>query len=87
MGLKVNPYHGLIVGVVLFLVSFSGSSQVVDERVVVPANGYLEWQMQMYPGQALRAGAIVITDDPSEDIRGVLELLIMDEENFVLRVG
>ena len=82
MGLKVNPYHGLIVGAFLFLVSFSGSSQVVDERVVVPANGYLEWPVQVYPGQALRAGASGITGNQSHSVRGVLELLIMDDENF-----
>jgi hypothetical protein len=82
LSLKVNPYHGLIIGVFLYLLSLSGSSRVVDERVVVPANGYLEWSIQMYPGQALRAGASAITDDPSEIIYGVLELLIMDEEDF-----
>jgi len=82
LSLKVSPYLGLIIGIFLYLLSISGSSRVVDERVVVPANGYLEWSIQMYPSQALRAGASAITDDPSEIIRGVLELLIMDEENF-----
>ena len=82
LSLKVSPYLGLIIGIFLYLLSFSGSSRVVDERVVVPANSYIEWSIQMYPGQALRAGASAITDDPSEVIRGVLELLIMDEEDF-----
>ena len=64
------------------MLSFSGSSCVVDERVVVPANDYIDWSIQMYPGQALRAGASAITDDPLEIERYVLELVIMDEENF-----
>ena len=82
LGLKVNPYHGLAVGAFLFLVSFAGSTGIVDERVVVPANGYIEWPIEMYPCQALHAGASVITGNQSDDVRGVLELLIMDDESF-----
>jgi hypothetical protein len=82
LGLKVNPYHGLIIGVFLYLISFSGSTQMLDERVIVPANGYLEWPIQVYPGQALHAEASVITDNQSDNVRGVLELLIMDDENW-----
>jgi len=64
------------------LVSFSGESVVVDETVVVPANGYTDWSIQMYPGQRLFVRTSAHADDPLEIIRGVLELWVMDEESF-----
>ena len=81
-GLKVKPYLGLILGVFLYLLSTSGSSRIVDERVVVPANSYVEWSMQMYPGQELRVGVSAHADDPKEIEYKVLGLVILDEENF-----
>ena len=83
MGLKINPYTGLVLSIFLFLISISGSVLMVDETVVVPEYGYVEWPIQVYPGQVIRAIASVPTDDTSEIIYGSLELLILDEKNFV----
>jgi hypothetical protein len=55
---------------------------MVDETVVVPEYGYVEWPIQVYPGQAIRAVASVPTDDASEVIYGIIELSIMDEKDF-----
>lgn len=82
MGVKLNPVHILILSVFLCLISVSGSELIVDEEVVVPAYGYAEWPIQVYPGQAVRAVASMKSDDPPEYVNGVLELLVLDEENF-----
>ena len=82
LSLDVKPYLGLILSVFLYLISFSGESLVVDETVVVPANGYTDWSIQMYPGQRLFVRTSAYADDHLEIIRGVLELWVMDEENF-----
>lgn len=74
MSLDVKPYLGLILSVFLYLISFSGESLVVDETVVVPANGYTDWSIQMYPGQRLFVRTSAYADDHLEIIRGVLEL-------------
>lgn len=79
---NINPYLGLILSAFLFLISISGSLRMVDETVVVPEYGYVEWPIQAYPGQAIRAVASVPTDDASEVTYGILELSIMDEKNF-----
>jgi len=82
LGLKINPYTGLVLSIFLFLISISGSVLMVDETVVVPEYGYVEWPIQVYPGQVIRAIASVPTEDTSEIIYGILELLILDEKNF-----
>ena len=72
------PYLGVAISVFLYLVSFSGESVIVDETVVVPANGYTDWSIQMYPGQRLFVRTSALADDPLEIIRCVLELWVMD---------
>jgi len=77
------PYLGVAISVFLYIVSFSGESVIVDETVVVPANGYTDWAIQMYPGQRLFVRTSAHADDPLEIIRCVLELWVMDEESFL----
>jgi len=76
------PYLGIVISVFLYLISFSGESVIVDETVLVPANGYNDWSIQMYPGQRLFVRTSAVADDPLKILRGVLELWVMDEESF-----
>jgi len=66
------PYLGVALSVFLYLVSLSGESVIVDETVVVPANGYTDWSIQMYPWQRLFVRTSALADDPWEIIHGVL---------------
>jgi len=65
-------YLGIVISVFLYLISYSGESVIVDETVVVPANGYTDWSIQMYPWQRLFVRTSALADDPLEIIHGVL---------------
>lgn len=42
---KKIPFILMIAGVLLFLLSYAGTENVVDVDVVVPPNSYAEWRL------------------------------------------
>ena len=79
---RISPKHTLFLGLFLLLLSNVGSTEIADESVTVPPNDYIDYTIQVYPGQNLKVGASVKTENLSDNARGVLEVLIMDDENF-----
>jgi len=79
---KINPKHTLFLGLFLILLSNVGSTEIADEIVTAPPHDYVDYTIQVYPGQSLKVGAGVKTENLSDNARGVLEVLIMDDENF-----
>ncbi len=79
---RINPKHTLFLGLFLLLLSNIGSTEIADESVTVPPHDYIDYTIRVYPGQNLQVGAGVKTENLSDNARGVLEVLIMDDENF-----
>jgi len=78
----INLRHALFLGLFLLLLSNVGSTEIANERVTVPPRDYVDYTIRVYPGQNLEVGAGVRTENLSDNARGVLEVLIMDDENF-----
>lgn len=79
---RINPKHILFLGLFLLLLSNVGSTEIADESVTVSPTDYIDYTIQVYPGQNLKVGVGVKTENLSDNARGVLEVLIMDDENF-----
>jgi len=75
---RINPKHTLF----LLLLSNVGSTEIADEIVTVPPRDYIDYKIRVYPGQNINVRAGVRTENLSDNARGVLEVLIMDDENF-----
>lgn len=79
---RINPKHTLFLGLFLLLLSNVGSTEIANESVTVPPRDYIDYTIRVYPGQNLKVEAGVKTENLSDNARGVLEVLIMDNENF-----
>ncbi len=74
--------HILYLGLFLILLSNVGSTEIANEALTIPPEDYMDYTIDVYPGQKIRVDAGVYTDDVSDNERRVLEVLIMDDENF-----
>jgi hypothetical protein len=69
-------------GLFILLLSNVGSTVIAKEIITIPPGEYMDYSIDVYPGQKLRIDAGVHTGDISDNERRVLEVLIMDDENF-----
>jgi hypothetical protein len=69
-------------GLFLLLLSNVGSTVIANEIITIQPGEYMDYSIDVYPGQKLRVDAGVYTGDISDNDRRVLEVLIMDDENF-----
>jgi len=59
-----------------------GSTILVDEQVLVPANDFVQYSVRVYPGQSIQAAATVHMPEQPEYEKNMLEILIMDDVNY-----
>jgi hypothetical protein len=69
-------------GLFLLLLSNVGSTVIANEIITIPPGEYMDYSIDVYPGQKLRIDAGVYTGDISDNDRRVLEVLIMDDGDF-----
>jgi len=74
--------HILVLGLFLILLSNVGSAEISNETLTVPPGEYVDYSIDVYPGQKIRVDAGVYTGNISDNDRRVLEVLIMDDDNF-----
>jgi len=78
----VRPIHIVALGLLGMLFAGVGSTILVDEQVSIPPNDYVQYAIQVYPGQSIEAAATVHMPDQQEYEKNMLEILIMDDENY-----
>ena len=78
----VHPIHIVALGLLGMLFAGVGSTILVDEQVSIPPNDYVQYAIQVYPGQSIQTAATVQVPGLPEYERNMLEILIMDDENY-----
>jgi hypothetical protein len=79
-----KPYFGVIIGIILLIVSASGELIIIEEELYIDPNSTRNWSIQMYPGQKLQVAVICLSDNTSEVINGILELVVIKGEMVYL---
>ncbi|MBD3207638.1 hypothetical protein GF319_15015 [Candidatus Bathyarchaeota archaeon] len=74
--------HILALGLLLILLSNIGSAEIANEILTIPPGEYVAYSIDIFPGQKIRVDAGVYTGNISDNDRRVLEVLIMDDEDF-----